>query len=170
MSQAILFRLCRARQHAFHGVETEFESWKVESVEADMACEVDCWVQECLTIRDQTKSLYERIRRLKFANKIKNFPALGQAILQLFETALGVFTSVRESIQLVTDRGFVVEGLNDFKRAETELQQLQDSIRQRWPLFDKDMWDRTGAEYERGESQSTEEILRELQDRNSSGD
>jgi hypothetical protein len=144
-------------------VEDAVEAWKAEHDDAMGVRMFEDVVRECLAahtlFRDMQKERWEKL----FAGKISEVQTTGENLIKTFETSLLVYSLVEECLLRVKRAGFRVNGEEEFEKAFPELRSAAADFKSRWPFVDLKQIEESRAAFARGESQSVEEILGELQ-------
>lgn len=110
----------------------------------------------------------ERLRvvywRRFLANQIPNVDAAGRRLLHLaVEVGLALQDLLRAS-HIAGTLGLDVDGAEDCKAALARMQELQEELRERWPMVDPEEVERSRAEFAAGRFVTLEDLMRELDD------
>jgi hypothetical protein len=162
MSSGAVVYICRSRSRAVESLGGEFEAWEREHSEARAARDVEDWIGECLRSGEAALLLVSHTRARLRSNRLDNPQEAGESLLQLCEATLRVFERVQAGLEAAKRKGYTIENEGAFSEMHSRLGQAQQRLRQHWPWFNQDMWDRTAAAISRGEVQTAEEIVHEL--------
>jgi hypothetical protein len=165
MTESLLFRVLRSRTEA---VQAAVQSWPVGAADARVLLDLEDAVRECLTLPGTLKQFWNTVfRRLADGQiPLEDLDDLRDAVERRFDDALDLVRAVRQRSQELTHNGAPGDRASEFAAAEEELQRMKHFIFEHWSRFDAKDAEESLAAIARGEYQTTEEILRELQGRN----
>lgn len=111
-------------------------------------------------------NLHARARglwRKGFAGEIHDPQAAGSGLLQCLRRMLELSPQIATYIRRSEEKGCSVDRSEEFARAVNDLTSLEASFSNGWPLFDVAELEAARLAIGRGEAESAEDILREIQ-------
>jgi hypothetical protein len=151
MSQSTVFYRCRSSQNGFALLETEFESWKNQHIAAMAAWDADDWMDECIARKDEPLRMQKVVFGCLFEKRLYDTEAAGNAVLDLFDGALGAFHKIRPAIDKAQSLGYELNNLRKFEDAQRELESAKKQFVDRWPWRNPILQVRALADYENGD-------------------
>ena len=164
MSETMLFRI---RQGQIKALKETVELWRAEHKAAMAVRDVEDVIETCLELPESMRRLWNATFARIAANEIEDLQETGETLLAHFNGTLGFLEHVQGLARDFADKGHRVEGADELDRATEQLRQLRHGIFKHWPwLPTPEEVEEGQAAMARGDSQTVEEILHELQNRN----
>jgi hypothetical protein len=109
------------------------------------------------------KTDYEKTKTLLFNGEIKDVEATGRGLLEAIDAGQKAADSLDEIRGTLQGEGRLLDAEAEFNRAKADLHALKERLLAKWPFVDLQMVGESRAAYARGEFQSIEEIIDELE-------
>jgi hypothetical protein len=165
MFETMLFRI---RQGQIRALKETVERWQAEHKEAMAVRDVEDVIETCLELPESMRRLWNATFDRIAANEIVDLQDTGETLLAHFTGTLSFLEHVQGLARGFAGKGHRVEGADKLDRCLEQLRQLQHGIFEYWPwLPTPEQVAEAEAAIARGDSQTVEEILHELQNRNS---
>lgn len=155
----LILRLKNAKTQLLEEAIGEFSNG-VRPTRADLADLIEI----CASFPQDARQAWDAQVRRAAAQQIEDYQQAGEALLRFIEDQLRLLGSVERLARAVADEGVPTLGTAQLGKTRTDLEELRWFIRDRWA------WPPTAEEreearaaYGRGEFQSVQEVLRELQ-------
>jgi hypothetical protein len=159
--------ICEAR---LHGISTAAGLWKRDHQEAMKVRDVEDLVRECLGAHDLLTDLYQEAWHLLLHNELTDVQAEGRFLELLLHRAERTWITIQERIHWAQGQGYSIDRSAELDQAIESGQRMSRTVSQRWPFIDPQQIEQARAELTRGEFQTVEEILGELQAQNPAPD
>jgi hypothetical protein len=145
-------------------IEDAVEEWKRDHDGAVDAGDTEDLVAITLELHAHLRDWVREAWGALFAGEPINVQETGDSLAKWLGKAVAeLLPDVKACIDADERRGHTIEASNAFATAAQELWQLHDDVQRRWPRIDPREVEVARAEIARGEFQTGEEILRELQ-------
>lgn len=143
-------------------VEDLIEPWKADHEYAMRVYDLEDAIRSCLRVVPIIEGWRNALRSDLHGRKLPDPDRAGREFLKAIKATLGLFQDLREAVTRA-EVSCSVEGSQELVQAESNLKRIAQEFSARWPLIDPKRWAESEAAYQRGEYQSVEEILNELQ-------
>ena len=143
------------------------EDWQINHREAMFARDLDELLAECVDLGRLLSHCWKQMFNLLFSEQIDDVDRAGKSLLSATERSLTVFDKVKGFLAAAKQRGFEIDGDGSFIETVSVVGELKTEMIRQWPSIDDGMMRESLLCYERGEYQSTEELLHGLQDKGS---
>jgi len=164
MTETIHYRIQRSKAQA---IVEAVEAWKANHATAPMRDAADL-VRECLAFQEEMRRTYAAMFDRAAAGEIDDFQGTGEALRDLFGEILNSMRAVRDSVCQLDMSGQKVARAEELSAMIAELERKTGEIFERWPwLPTAEEVAEARAAVERGDFQTVEEILHELQSKRS---
>lgn len=139
-------------------------AWMSDHHEAMGVRDVEDVIELCLSLRDILISLNKDAWEQLLANKLRNVIQAGDILQKTVVQVLTTLESVHdEGVQGARQKGYEVDNADRLDEAIEQVRRLKQDFEARWPFFDQRQLGESRANIARGEYQTVEEILGELQ-------
>jgi hypothetical protein len=159
---SLLVRRCLNRTHL---VEQLVESWQYDHNEAMRARDLEELATECLDLAKLGRRAWKCLRAQMFDKNVSSAKvfAAEDMLKPATQRIRDVFKVVGKLIASAERAGYQIEGSAEFAQASKDLELLRQEIEQQFPDPDPQMMADSKAAFLRGEYQTAEELLHELQ-------
>lgn len=144
-------------------IEDALETWQSswpDAIEVPTLADI---VIECVDLADFLCKWERAAWGLLDANRLPNVQRTGQHLREALHQALQLLEEVGKSLQWAADQGHKAGNPSLLDDAVKRVQESAAKLEQRWPFIDPRQVEQARAALARGEFQTGEDILRELQ-------
>jgi hypothetical protein len=144
-------------------IEDAVETWNAYQDEIEKVRTIEDVVRVCLFLYNHLSEWQKETWERAFANKIKNIQETGETFRRAYSITKYVFAEVAKGIRWAENENYSVDSAAEFERAARDIDALSNDLENHWPFISPDDIKDGLAEAARGEGQSVEDIIRELQ-------
>lgn len=126
--------------------------------------ELESLIQLALALVKVTERLRVVYWRRFLANQIPNVDAAGRRLLHLVEEVGLALQDLLRASHIAGTLGLDVDGVEDCKVALVRIRELQEELREQWPMVDPEEVERSRALAAQGRFVTLEDLVRELDD------
>lgn len=161
MTESILVRI---RRNSVQALAEAVQAWPTDQFDGDRADDVREAIRACRSWPDEFTDILDSIwLRMRAHLSDMNFQETGEWLLGLIDQALQTLDRLNHLAQGFAQRGQTIPRAAQLGEIAEKLRRFRQQFRENWFWVDDGTLEESRAEYERGDYQTVQEILNELQ-------
>lgn len=138
-------------------------SWRGEPDGARLVSELRDALRLCRSWPEEMRQLDRSLWKRGAANQIDDYQQTGEQVLDLFDRRLDALARLRDQATELERQRHHIEEAAELDQLREELSRMRQDFVDHWLWITEAIMEESRAEYARGDYQTVEEILRELQ-------
>jgi hypothetical protein len=147
-------------------LEDAIDDWKPDHDCAMMVRDIEDFIRVGIFAAEMLELWFLDLWRNAAKGLIGNPHAEGDTLLRTIDSARNLMIRSRSWIEWAESKGYSVDKRDQLDTTVQKLEALKNDLLARWPMVDEEQIGRAQEEFRKGEFQSVEDILRELQGAN----
>jgi hypothetical protein len=158
----LLVRRCLDRSHR---LEEYVETWQIDHKEAMYACDLEELVSECLQLESLLRRAWSLTTERLFDEGVKSYHVFAgeEVVRAAISRTVRMFKIVSKLLEGAERAGYSIDGSGKFGDANRAMESLEKDVEADWSPMDSQQMRESISAFERGEVQSAEDLLCELQ-------